>query len=173
MKGLAICGVLFLAFFSYGANITTLDGHTYINVNVRRTDPIGIFILHSAGGCYIAFTNLPETVRDAYHYNPAVAAEHVAVQQAAFVERQLVAQKQSDSEKARRAITCTKQIVKKEKSSAMQSVEAESHLTPTSCRQHEYTTVDYSTRSYSSGRVYVRGYTRKDGTYVRPYTRRR
>ena len=172
MKGLAICVVLFLAFVACGATITTLDGHTYINVNVRRTDPIGIFILHSVGGCYIAFTNLPETVCAAYHYDPAVATEYVARQQAAFVERQLAVQKQRDSEKAHRAITYTKPIVKEEESSAAQAVEAEMHLTPTS-HQHDYTTVDYSTRSYNSGRVYVRGYTRKDGTYVRPHTRRR
>ena len=55
----------------------------------------------------------------------------------------------------------------------VQTENAENHWTQSDLKQSRRYTTPSSSSSYSSGRVYVKGYYRKDGTYVRPHTRRR
>lgn len=74
MKHFASCIVVLLATACFAADLTTLDGKTYQNIKVTRVDPDGIYIMHSAGGGKIKFTELPEDVRKQYGYDPAKAA---------------------------------------------------------------------------------------------------
>lgn len=69
MKRLAICG-LFWATCCLAADLTTLDGKTYQNVQVKRVEPDGIYVFHSGGGTKILFTQLPEEIRKQYNYTP-------------------------------------------------------------------------------------------------------
>ena len=51
--------------------IQTLDGTVYYNATVRKVEPDGLTIFHSAGVCKLLFSNLPEDTRQKYNYDPA------------------------------------------------------------------------------------------------------
>lgn len=56
---------------SYGEDITTLNGETYVNVRDVMAKPNGLFFVVGRGdlmkGVTIAYTNLSDTVREEYH----------------------------------------------------------------------------------------------------------
>ncbi len=54
-------------------DITTLDGNVYKDCEVSRVFPDSICVLFSGGGARVKFTNLPESVREKYGYNPEQA----------------------------------------------------------------------------------------------------
>ena len=175
MKRLLITIVLFLSVAANGVDIRTLDGKIYINARITRTDAIGVNILHSKGACYVPFTNLAESVRTAYHYDPVAASALEEARNAALLKSRLDEQRQRDAKSIKPASKQAVPIVKNAKPST-------EYIAPTTKQKpvsesRDYTVVDYSSRNYNSGRnyssdrVYVRGYYRKNGTYVRPHTR--
>lgn len=63
-----------------GEDVTTLSGQTYRQVRLVRVEPDGIVWEHVTGVCKVAFTDLPEALRQRYHYNAAQAAAYQAAQ---------------------------------------------------------------------------------------------
>ena len=60
-------------------SITTLDGETYTGVKIKKVDPDGLVISYSNGqpGVFISkvhFDNLPDSIRERFHYDPNQAA---------------------------------------------------------------------------------------------------
>ena len=56
-------------------DITTLSGTTYKNCQILEVQPDRIRIMHSSGITGIDFNDLPEKLRNRYHYDPAKAAD--------------------------------------------------------------------------------------------------
>ena len=56
-------------------DITTLSGTTYKNCQILEVQPDRIRIMHSTGITSIDFNDLPEKLRNRYHYDPAKAAD--------------------------------------------------------------------------------------------------
>lgn len=172
----------------YGVDMRTLKGQLYRDARVTRTDAVGVMIIHSAGACYIPFTNLPISVRTAYKYDPAAAAAYLAAQRTAAEKRQQAVQRKKDERASRLthssstttavavtvadAITTTNSV-EKHPSPFLPECHTSTPVPRISSRQHHYAATDYSARSYDTGRVYVREYYRKDGTHVRAHTRRK
>ena len=61
-------------------DIRTLDGRVFHNCQVSRVDPDGLCILYPGGGAKVKFSNLPESVRRAYGYDPRKAAAYERAQ---------------------------------------------------------------------------------------------
>src|SRR5690242_13658991 len=55
-------------------DITTLDGHTYADVRDISLKPGGLFFVTGSGtsmkGVTIPYANLPDAVKEKYHYDP-------------------------------------------------------------------------------------------------------
>ena len=58
----------------FARDITTLDGETYRDCRVSRIYPDSICVLFSGSGARIKFTDLPETIREEFGYDPQRAA---------------------------------------------------------------------------------------------------
>jgi len=61
---------------------TTLDGDHYTGATLRRVEPDGLVIAYADGVKKLKFQNLPAEIGKQYGYNPAVAAQYLAQQQA-------------------------------------------------------------------------------------------
>jgi hypothetical protein len=124
---------------------TNLEGHIYSNTVFSSATPIAIIVLVNGLPYRVFFTNLPPEVRAVFHYDQAKAD--------AFLDQQ-ASQRQTYAE-------WSSQELKKarEKESDLQFSESP----------------QMSGMPFMSGggNVYVRGYERKDGTYVNAYSRRR
>ena len=169
----AIC-LLSMAFYANALTINTLDGRTYYDAQIEERDAAGIHITHSAGACYLPYSNLPKSIRDANNYDPEAAAEFIAQQKAEkkpqAAKTRAPALKRQKEEQAQEDTTKRTSALAKEPVPAPAPIITESERTT---GERDYASVDYSSRSYSTGRVYVRAYHRKDGTYVRAHTRRK
>ena len=64
-------------------DVTTLSGVTYRAVRAVRVEPDGVTWEHATGVCKVDFTDLPEAVRNAYHYDAKKAAAYQSAQAAA------------------------------------------------------------------------------------------
>jgi hypothetical protein len=131
-------------------------GQTFSNaVVVRVVD--GAYLIWQSGmsGGTVKLSELPENVRSRFGYDGTKASATYAANE----------QKQKDEAQARSLAT----------QSAQANAQAQA---ATAALQTDYSSYGSSQSSYtpsrtssSGGSVYVRGYTRKDGTYVAPYTR--
>ncbi|MDR3457558.1 MAG: hypothetical protein P4N60_08940 [Verrucomicrobiae bacterium] len=69
---LAFFGCLLLP--ALAEDITTLDGQTYTDVRTVTLKPKGLFFVAGSGtsikGVTVAFTNLPDALKEKYHYDP-------------------------------------------------------------------------------------------------------
>ena len=65
---------------AWGNDLVTLSGPVYHNVEVVRVDPDGVTWRHDEGICKVSFDDCPESVRKAYHYDPAKAQAYRAAQ---------------------------------------------------------------------------------------------
>lgn len=76
--------MVILAFSSPGwmwaEDVTTLSGNTYREVRLVRVEPDGVTWEHASGVVKVDFTDLPEPVRKAYHYDAGKAAAFQAAQ---------------------------------------------------------------------------------------------
>ncbi len=61
-------------------DVTTLSGTTFHNVRLVRVQPDGVVWQHSTGMVMVNFTDLPETLRQQYHYDAGKAATFLAAQ---------------------------------------------------------------------------------------------
>jgi len=174
MKRVVAVYLLFVAFYASAVTITTLDGRAYHDAQIEERDAAGIHITHSAGACYLLYSNLPKSIRDANNYDPEAAAEFIAQQKAEkkpqAAKTRPIAIKRQKEEQAQEDVTKRTSTLVKEPLQAPTPNSTESERTT---GERDYASVNYSSRSYSTGRVYVKAYHRKDGTYVRAHTRRK
>jgi hypothetical protein len=128
-------------------SFTTKSGLAISNALVKPYKPGVSLIWHDRTGAgVVQLADLPEDLRARFGYDPAAAAGANAREQERTAREAQQAQAEIQAAKAAQA-------------SRVQS-----------------TTPDYSSPTYfggsaGGGRVYVQGYTRRDGTYVAPYTR--
>ena len=71
---------LTLASMARAEDVTTLSGATYREVRLVRVEPDGVTWEHSTGVVKVDFSDLPEPVRKAYHYDSGKAAAFQAGQ---------------------------------------------------------------------------------------------
>ncbi len=99
-KRFAAAGVLVMALLPGGAmrgdDLVTLSGTTYHDVRPVRVEPDGVTWEYDEGVCKVDFTDSPEGVRRAYHYDVTKATAYhdarVQQQQQAEAQRQQVLQ---------------------------------------------------------------------------------
>jgi hypothetical protein len=65
-------------------DIKTNSGKVYKNATVSRVEPDGIMVKFSGGLVKIPFTELPEELKQKYHYNPEEAQKFSAENAAAI-----------------------------------------------------------------------------------------
>ena len=152
MRRFVLCFLALLAGVSLAIarDITTLTGQTYRAVTVTRVEATGIGISHDDGVTFLDFSLLPSEIRREFGYT---------------VEEQ---QRRAQAETTAVLLAAQPAIFTQQSSSI-----GTRDYTATNYASRDYGTTRYTGRSYNSGSVQVRGYTRKDGTYVRPHTRRR
>ena len=73
-KRVLFCSLVLLAESVFGEDFKTLDGKEYNNATVSRTEPDGIVVRMTSGVVKLYFTNLPNDVRERYHYDAEKAA---------------------------------------------------------------------------------------------------
>ena len=128
------------------ATTTTIDGVEYKNARIVKRNPAEVTVYHSAGVATIPIEALSVDMQLEFGYDPTAAE--------AFRKARDDAQRQASAQAAERANQQAAQ-------SQASSVDVSSLAVP------------YTGQSYDEGRVYVSGYSRKNGTYVHSYTRRR
>jgi hypothetical protein len=163
--------------------LVTLEGTVYRDVTVTRIERTGIRITHRDGLGFVDFNSLPASVRDRFGYTAArYAAGKVAKQRQQQISQ--TAQRQAEVQaaanhakelEARQAASNAYQqaLLRASQVPAASPTIADRNYADTDYSSRGYETNRYARPSYSGGSVQVRGYFRKDGTYVRPHTRRK
>ena len=174
-------------------DIRTLSGHLYRNVTVTRVEATGIRITHESGVALIDFKDLPAELRKEFGYSEAAyeaglteskEREALAAVQRRATEAAVAAQRLADQQAAQFRVNLAEQqraALDAEAARAAASAApsyADRGYADRDYQSRGYDTLRYAPTRYSSsvssgGSVSVRGYTRKDGTYVRPHTRSR
>lgn len=85
MKRLLICMLAAAALLASGAtdetiSFRTLDGITWTNARVVRSDVVSITVMQGTAGARVSLTNCPAEVQARYHYDAAKAAELLAAE---------------------------------------------------------------------------------------------
>ena len=92
--GLVAAAVFAAGFLAAGSvrgdDLTTLSGQTFHQVQPLRAEPDGVTWRHAGGVVKVEFSDSPENVRAAYHYDAAKAA--------AYHEAQATARRQADEQ---------------------------------------------------------------------------
>jgi hypothetical protein len=171
-----VIGFAFIAACSLvlGRDITTKTGATYKNITINRIEAAGISVTHSTGVAFLECPVLPDDLqREVGCTAEGYAAGKIALEQRDKAVAEYLAR--IYAEVAERTAESNRQIA------AAERRRSESNAATTSIVERDYSTVTfatprltgdrYSNRNYGGGPVQVRGYTRKDGTYVRPHTR--
>jgi hypothetical protein len=73
-KRVLLCSLVLLAESVFGEDFKTLDGKEYNNATVSRTEPDGIVVRMTSGVVKLYFANLPNDIRERYHYDAEKAA---------------------------------------------------------------------------------------------------
>ena len=153
--------------------ITTLDGVTYYNITINQIEKTGIRVRHRDGVGFIDFLRLPFQLRRKYGYTEAAYAAGKAIQQ----------QQKLAAEENQRRIAAN--IAAREAKDQQRREQAQASFTqqPSSIATRDYGNNSYTSRDYGAdryagngsagGTVSVKGYYRKNGTYVHSYTRRK
>lgn len=153
--------------------ITTLDGNVYRDVTIARIERTGIRVSHRNGIAFIDYITLPVALRRRYGYTEASYAAGRAVRQqrdqiAAETQRRIAVENAAREAEAQwRRAEAQAALAQQQSSIATRDYNAGSYAT------RDYGTDRYSADRYTGGTVQVSGYYRKDGTYVRPYARRK
>jgi hypothetical protein len=103
----AVSAVFIVAFFLtpvLAEDFKTLDGKEYKKVTVSRAEPDGVVVITDSGIVKLYFNELPQEVRDKYHYDQAKAAAFAAneaekqrtLYESAEAARRNAAQKQNE-----------------------------------------------------------------------------
>ena len=155
MRRFVLCSLALVASVSLALarDITTLTGQTYRAVTITRVEATGIGISHDDGVAFLDFSTLPPEIRREFGYTAEQQQRQIEAQAAAAL---LAAQRAQQATLAQQ-----------------QSSIATRDYTATNYTTRDYGTTRYTGSGYTGGPVHVSGYTRKDGTYVHSYTRRR
>ena len=101
---LLLAGLLF-PHAARGDDLVTLSGTTYHDVRPLRVEPDGVTWEYAEGVCKVDFTDSPESVRRAYHYDAAKAAAYHDAQlrerEQAEAQRQRILQENDERHRAR------------------------------------------------------------------------
>lgn len=175
--------VLPSAELAHSSEIMTLDGNVYRDVTITRIERSGIRISHRDGIGFLDFLILPIPLRNRYGYTEEKYMAGKAVREQKGAESQarisaVAAARELDAQRRRSEAQAAAQLAAERAQAAIAQQQQRSIAT------RDYSNSDHSTRDYDSNRysgggytgggtVHVSGYTRKNGTYVRPYTRRR
>jgi hypothetical protein len=150
-------------------DITTLRGETFYDITVTRVEKTGIAVMHRKGVAFLDFSILSEELRREFGYSPeAYAAGQAQIQQQQIAAAEL--QRKLDAEAAARQEQQRLDTVARAEASRYSIANRDYSVSDYSTRT--YGTNRYAYRSYGSDTVSVKGYVRKDGTYVQPHTRR-
>jgi hypothetical protein len=143
-------------------DISTLRGETFYDIKITRVDNCGIGVAHRSGVVFLDFSLLNSDIRREFGYSEqayaACKAEEIRRYQAAMEYQQQLATEAATQKPAANVPNVS--------SSSSSISTADYSSIGYSGRRYDR---DYSTIRY--GEVHVRGYFRKDGTYVRPHTR--
>lgn len=94
MKWTTVCGLsAFCISVALAEDIKTTDGKEYKNANVSRAEPDGIVVITDSGIVKLYFTELPEDIRQKYHYDPTKASAFASSES----EKQRVIQEAADA----------------------------------------------------------------------------
>jgi hypothetical protein len=169
----AVTAFLFIAVFVATArDLTTLEPRTYYSIAINRVEKTGISITHRDGVVFLDFSILPGEVRVEFGYDAAKyqagLVEKRQQEQAISIQQQAAA---GSGELALQAPPTP--TVSPSQASSDSSIVGRTYLS-SPYPERNYSLPSYSTRSYSTvgSPVQVKGYFRKNGTYVRPHTRR-
>jgi hypothetical protein len=196
MSRLLLCSLAFLATASLllARDIKTLGDQTYRGVVVNRIEKTGIGITHQDGAAFLDFSILPPDIRKEFGYTETGYTAALAAQSAQREQQAMAANQQARIEAEAAALRAEAQRIRAELSSvdlalarqrlenaateARAASESQASIATRDYSATDYTKRDYSAERYSGssntgGPIQVRGYYRKDGTYVRPHTRRR
>lgn len=194
MKRTALTVLAALCFAGLGdaRDIRTITGQTYRNVAVTRVDPTGIAVTHADGIAFLDFKTLPPEIQREFGYSDAayLATQAAAQERAALVAIQqrataaaAASQKLADEQAKSAAIAALALQQQKEQAAIDQRNYAARDYSARNYGERDYTNRDYtsgtstastsSSSGYGGGTVQVKGYYRKDGTYVKGYTRRK
>jgi len=176
-------------------DIVTRSGKIYRNATVVRVEKNGLDISYEDGVAFIDFKDLPEAVRMEFGFNELDYTSGVAERQATDLAiaraRWLAANEQtrrrdeSETQRLESLTRVTAYAIPLERPIATRDYAARDYSDPVyverSYSPGSYTSRDYSggysgssRRSISTGGpVFVRSYTRKDGTFVHAHTRSR
>jgi len=182
MKRVTIVALLFCIGAASAKDLKTLDGRTYRNVRLSSKTPAGVQIMHSSGACYVPYSNMSTNDQREYGYDAAAAS--------AFLLRQEEERKRREEAKTLVPLDLSANLAEQtaHRPVVLPQPKTESVVDPPpvecSAPSPSRYSSDYSGKSYSGskyanksysggGSVRVGGYYRKDGTYVRPHTRRR
>ena len=99
-----------------GDDLTTLSGRTFHQVQPVRTEPDGVTWRHAGGVVKVDFTDSPESVRAAYHYDAAKAT--------AYHEAQAAAHRQAD-EQARQLLQAPNERLREQARAQAQAAAAD------------------------------------------------
>ena len=91
-------------------DLTTLSGTTYHQVRAARVEPDGVTWEHATGVCKVDFTDSPEAIRRAYHYDAARASAYQATQAEARQQAAAQARRDQQAATARRASRFREQV---------------------------------------------------------------
>lgn len=182
MKRVTIVAFLLCLQVASAKDLKTLDGATYRNMRLSSKTPAGVNITHATGACYIPFSNMSTNDQCAYGYD-SVAASTFLVSQEENRKRQEEATATVPFDlsaiPAVRLPSRTPAIVEPQAEAVPPPVRVEGPVGTPSRYSSDYSSKSYSGSKYANksygggGRTHVSGYYRKDGTYVRPHTRRR
>ena len=180
MRRISYCVALLLTCTTSARDIKTTTGETYRNITINRIEPTGISITHSTGVAFLECPILPEEIRrEAGCSFEAYAAGKIARQEQdkAWAEYRA----RVEIEAAQRNAERNKQIAAAMDAAELRRIARETLASPIATRDYASVSFEssslaadrYSGRNYAptGGTVSVRGYMRKDGTYVRPHTR--
>lgn len=191
MKRLALglLAVLCLGTLAVARDFRTITGQVYRNATVTRVDPTGIAVSHADGIAFLDFKTLPPEVQREFGFNET---SYVATQSANREREALASIQQRATIAAAAAQRVADEQARATATAAMIAAQQQQQAAAASIQQRDYASRDYSSRSYASrdysanryvppepsasssgGTVSVRGYYRKDGTYVKGYTRRK
>jgi len=79
---IAVFLICFVIGTLYAEDFTTLDGDHYSSATIKRVEPDGLVIAYPDGVKKLKFKNLPPQIGKQYGYNPVVASQYLAQQQA-------------------------------------------------------------------------------------------
>ena len=189
MRRLILTILLLLTAACLARDIRTKTGEIYKDVAVTRVEATGISITHRDGVAFLDFKILPIELQKEYGYSAEgyVVGQAANREQATLVDIQrratvaaLAFQQLADQQRqqeAAAALAERQRIAREQAAAASAAAIAQRDYGSRDYTGKNYGTPRYSASAYSGsstgGSVQVRGYYRKDGTYVRAHSRSR